>query len=287
MKLKPIHAIYAALLMAFALGGGSALGTQIAEMISLGGFAGRLLPAVFVTLIAAVGVYVLQKRTRFSFKDIGLTLLQPSLRGVALGVLVNVGILALVFVPAVYFDLITISTVDTSLLVSFLLTNVVVAFLLEAFPEEVTMRGVAYSSLRSKYAAIKSVLIMTGLFMLVPGLSTVFAGLVNALFDGSLGHHIGIAPEDENVIDYLILLFVFSLTLAAARLATYSRTIWTSILFHLTFLTANRILIQDSSITGVNIDLASPDVILLVPLYTALAGAVYYLVAKKRRNSNS
>lgn len=285
MKLKPIHAIYTALLMAFALGGGSALGAQIADMANISGFAARLISAGFVTLIAASGVYALHKRVRFSAKTIGLTELRPSLRGVGFGMAVNVAVLVLVFGPALFFDLITFSAIDTPLLISFLVTNAVIAFLLEALPEEATMRGVGYSSLRSKFTAVKSALLTTGLFMLVPGLSTVFAGVVNKPFDGSFGY-MGIVPEGENVIDYMILLFVFSLTLIAARLATRSRTIWTSIVFHLTFLTVNRILIQDSSNTGVAVDLASPDAILLVPLYTLLAGIVYYLVAKKRKKNS-
>lgn len=72
---------------------------------------------------------------------------------------------------------------------------------------------------------------------------------------------VGLAPAGEDPVSYLVLLFVFGVTLVIARMVTGS--LWTAIAVHLTVLTVNRLVLARE--TGWSIELASADVLALVP----------------------
>lgn len=278
-KKTALPALYASLLMAFALGAGTSIGAKIAEVTGATGFFGRLIPALLVTVITITGVVLILKKTQLSAGMIGLTKYKCAIRGAFLALATTSAAVAAVFIPALIGGAISFSVVDPGLFAAFLFTNVIIAFLLEAFPEELTLRGLGFSSLRSVMKTIRAAVGITGLFLIVPGLSTIVSALIQSIFTGTVGY-IGFAPAGEDPIGYAILIIVFGFTLVAARLATRSETIWTSIVFHLVFLTVNRLLLLKETTTGVSASFASEDAILLVPLYVLVAFAGFYAVRK-------
>ncbi|WP_374016174.1 CPBP family intramembrane glutamic endopeptidase [Paenibacillus thiaminolyticus] len=103
-----------------------------------------------------------------------------------------------------------------------LLTNVIVAFLFEALPEELGLRGMLYDLLRHRFAAWLAVLFQIILFILVPMTAT---GL-QVLF--------GLAPGNTINVFYVTLILSFGTCLQLLRLWTGS--LWASIGFHLAYL---------------------------------------------------
>ncbi|WII35010.1 CPBP family intramembrane glutamic endopeptidase [Paenibacillus thiaminolyticus] len=103
-----------------------------------------------------------------------------------------------------------------------LLTNLIVAFLFEALPEELGLRGMLYDLLRHRFAAWLAVLFQIILFILVPMTAT---GL-QVLF--------GLAPGNTINVFYVTLILSFGTCLQLLRLWTGS--LWASIGFHLAYL---------------------------------------------------
>ncbi|WCR28421.1 CPBP family intramembrane metalloprotease [Paenibacillus thiaminolyticus] len=110
-----------------------------------------------------------------------------------------------------------------------LLTNVIIAFLYEALPEELGLRGMLYDLLRHRFAAWLAVLFQIILFILVPITAT---GL-QVLF--------GLAPGNIINMPYIILILSFGTCLQLLRLWTGS--LWASIGFHLAYLEIMRFVI--------------------------------------------
>lgn len=110
-----------------------------------------------------------------------------------------------------------------------LLTNVIVAFLYEALPEELGLRGMLYDLLRHRFAAWLAVLFQIILFILVP----VTATWLQVLF--------GLAPGNNINIVYVTIILCFGICLQLLRLWTGS--LWASIGFHLAYLEIMRFVI--------------------------------------------
>ncbi|MGG3839964.1 CPBP family intramembrane glutamic endopeptidase [Paenibacillus thiaminolyticus] len=110
-----------------------------------------------------------------------------------------------------------------------LLTNVIVAFLYEALPEELGLRGMLYDLLRHRFAAWLAVLFQIILFILVPVTATWLQVLC------------GFPPGNTINVFYVTLILSFGTCLQLLRLWTGS--LWASIGFHLAYLEIIRFVI--------------------------------------------
>ncbi|GAA0575700.1 hypothetical protein GCM10010172_70560 [Paractinoplanes ferrugineus] len=264
-----MKALLGAGVMAVALGVGPVLGAAAAELLGATGFAARMLPALFVTAIAVPLVLLLARgdRARIGLRG----------GGFGLGAAVVGGSAVVTFGLGTVAGLIRWGELDPAALVGFLLTDTVVALLLEALPEELTLRGYAFGVLRRRFRAVRAGALTTGLFLLVPAA----ASGVRAVCTGEPA---GLVPAGEDPVAYLVLLGFFGVMLVAARTATGSAGIWTCVGAHLMFLTVNRVVLFGADRhAGWSAELTSPDAVLLVPVYLVLATAAFVLLGRRAR----
>lgn len=270
------RALSGGLIMAVALGVGTAVGPVVADAVGMTGFAARLVPAALVSAVAMPLVVFALRRRRGSLADIGFGGVGPSLRALLVGVGVTAGSAALVLGAGTAAGMLHWSRPDLPMLAGYIVTNVVIALLLEALPEETTLRGHTWTSLRSRFGGVASALGTTAVFLVVPGVSTVVEAGAARLVGGEAGP-VGLAPGGQNPADYLILLTVFGLTLVAARTAVRHAPLWAGIGAHLTFLTVNRVVFEgDRRGAGWTVE-TTPGAELLVPVYLLVAMAVFAL----------
>ena len=197
----------------------------------------------------------------------------------ATGVAVTAAAAALVFGPALLAGGMRVTAVDLSALVTFLVTNTVLALALEALPEELALRGSVYGSLAEVSRGWVAGAVTTGAFVVAPGASISLAALVGR----ALGLPVpppSFAPDGQDPVAYAVVLAVFGTVLVLARAATGS--VWTGVGVHLTFLTVNRALLGGGRLdTGLSLD-ASPGSELLVLVYLLLAAAVFAVLTRSR-----
>ncbi|OZM71314.1 hypothetical protein CFN78_21230 [Amycolatopsis antarctica] len=278
------RALLAAAVMATGLGAGTGLGAALAAATGLDGALGRLLPAVLCCALVVPAVLLLRtRRDRLTVTGIGLTAPRSAMSGFALGVAVTLGSAVAVLGAGTAAGWLRWGPVAPATLLAFVLVNGLTALLLEALPEEVSLRGYAWTSMRERHRALLATTVTTALFLVVPGASTVVhAGVTSVL--GGEPSVVGIVPAGEDPVSYLVLLLVFGLTLVAARTATPSRSLWTCVGTHLAFLTVNRVtFFGGQREAGWSTEPATPDVVLLVPAYLVLAALAYLLIARLRR----
>lgn len=152
----------------------------------------------------------------------------------------------------------------------FLVTNAVVALLLEAIPEELAVRGYSYAALREHYGRDVTVYITTGLFVAMGALLNVLASFPAAFSRDDMGA-LAVAPEGDDAVSYLMLLLVFGLMLGCAREAGPAGTIGAPIGAHLAMLTINRLTGFTERDTGLSMEFQTPGAILLYPAYLVLS----------------
>ncbi|MFH8612844.1 hypothetical protein ACH4D5_35765 [Streptomyces sp. NPDC018029] len=280
------RALGGGLVMGVALGAGTAVGAVLADAVGVSGFLARLVPAALVSAVALPLVVLALRRRGGSLKDIGFGGPGDSLRALLVGTGVTVGSAAIVLGAGTATGLLSWSRPDLPELAGFLVTNGVVALLLEALPEETTLRGCTWTALRGRFGGLASALGTTAVFLVVPGLSTVVEAGVAPLVGGEAGP-VGLAPGGQDPVGYLILLTVFGLMLVTARTAVRRAPLCVGIGAHLAFLTVNRVVFEgDERGAGWSVELSSPDVELLVPVYllVAMAGfAVWRRGVERRR----
>lgn len=271
------RALGGGLVMAVALGAGTALGPEMADAVGAKGFVARLIPAVLVSAVAVPPVWLVLQRGGDSLGKIGFGRPGEALRALLIGAGVTAGSAALVLGAGTAGGLLRWSRPDLPELAGFLVANGVVALFLEALPEETTLRGYTWTSLHGRFGGVVSALGTTAVFLAVPGLSTVTGAAVTHLVGAQAGP-VGLAPGGQNPVDYLILLTVFGLMLVVARTAVRRAPLYVGIGAHLTFLTVNRIVFEgDERGAGWSVELSSPDVELLVPVYLLVATAGFAL----------
>ncbi|MHC5908274.1 CPBP family glutamic-type intramembrane protease [Streptomyces sp. S6] len=276
-----VRALGGGLVMAVALGAGTALGPVLADGLGVGGLAARLIPAVLVTALAVPLILLFATPGA-----LGLGGGAYGARAFLTGVGVTAVSAALVLGAGTAAGMLRWGRVDLVALAGFLLSNGVVAVLLEALPEETTLRGYSWTSLRGRFGGAASALGATAVFLLVPGGSSVVHAGVARLIGGNPGS-VGLVPEGQDPVEYLVLLPVFGLMLVAARTALVKAPLWTSVGAHLTFLTVNRIVLESGKRrTGWSVEQLTPDAVLLVPAYVLVATAVFVVCGRvARRNS--
>ncbi|UHA73390.1 CPBP family intramembrane glutamic endopeptidase [Paenibacillus sp. 481] len=110
-----------------------------------------------------------------------------------------------------------------------LFVNIVIAFLYEAFPEELGLRGMLYDVLRHRFSTWLSLILQTLLFVAV----TTAVALLQAL--------VGLTPGVSIAVPYILFILCFGLCLQLLRL--WTRNLWTTIGFHLAYLEITRFVI--------------------------------------------
>ncbi|WP_433854439.1 type II CAAX prenyl endopeptidase Rce1 family protein [Streptomyces kronopolitis] len=236
------RALLGGAVMAGALGTGNALGGPLARMLGAEGYARQLLSAVVVSALA-VPVALWWRAGRPAGRPLGLGPPAAAPRAFLRGVAVTLSCAVAVLGAGTALGWLHWSAPDLAALTSFLAGNALVALLLEALPEEVTLRGHAWVSLRDRFGGLLSALGTTAVFLLVPGASTVVqAGVSRAV--GVAAPPVGFAPGGLDPVGYAVLLCVFGLTLLAARTAPGPAPLWTAIGTHLVFLSVNRVVFE-------------------------------------------
>ncbi|MFE1772696.1 type II CAAX prenyl endopeptidase Rce1 family protein [Streptomyces sp. NPDC059008] len=262
--------------MAGALGTGNAVGEAGVRALDLGGYAARLLPAVVVSALAVPAILALRAGRPTRSRPLGLGAPSTVAAGLARGILVTGWCAALVLAGGTAAGWVTWSGLEPAALASFLMGNALVAVLLEALPEELTLRGQAWASLRERFGGAVSALGTTTVFLLVPAASTmVQAGVAHTL--GVSAPPVGLAPGGQDPLAYLVLLTVFGLTLVAARTAPGRAPLGAAIGAHLALLSVNRVVFEgDQRSAGWSASVA-PDHAAALELACLLATAAAFL----------
>ncbi|MFC8076873.1 type II CAAX prenyl endopeptidase Rce1 family protein [Streptomyces sp. NPDC057307] len=280
------RAVAGGAIMALALGSGVALGAPLADAVGASGRGAQLVAAIPVSGVAGVLVLMTLRRSRRSWTSLGFGETAASVRALLVGVGITAVSAALVLGAGTAVGLLSWSRPDLSDLVAFVAVNGLVALLLEALPEETTLRGLTWTSLREHRSAAVAASGTTLVFMLVPGAASLVAAAIRRLTGGE-PLPVGLAPPGQHTADYLILLFLFGLTLVAARTALRGAPLWTAVGTHLTFLTVNRITLegQDRN-AGWSADRSSPDAVLLIPLYLLVAAVAFVVCGQLVRGGS-
>ncbi|MFC8828236.1 type II CAAX prenyl endopeptidase Rce1 family protein [Streptomyces sp. NPDC057137] len=269
------RAVAGGAIMALALGSGVALGAPLADAVNASGRGAQLVAAIPVSVVAAVLVLMTLRRSRRTWTSIGFGETAASVRALLTGLGITAASAALVLGAGTAVGLLSWTRPDLSDLAAFVAVNRLVALLLEALPEETTLRGLTWTSLREHRPAVVAALGTTLVFMLVPGAASMVAAAIRRLTGGE-PLPVGLAPPGQHTADYLILLFLFGLTLVAARTALREAPLWTAIGTHLAFLTVNRITLEGADRNaGWSAEQSSPDAVLLIPLYLLVAAAAF------------
>ncbi len=237
------RALLGGAVMAVALGTGNALGEALVRALDLDGYPAQLLPAALVSALAVPVVLALRTGRPGSGRPLGLGTPASAAHGFARGLAVTTACATLVLGGGTAAGWVRWSGPDPAALVSFLAGNALVAVLLEALPEETTLRGYAWASLRDRFGGLLSALGTTLVFLLVPAASTVVqAGVAQAV--GVDAPPMGLAPAGQDPVAYPVLLSVFGLTLIAARTAPGRAPLWAAVGTHVAFLSVNRVVFE-------------------------------------------
>ncbi|WP_245583555.1 CPBP family intramembrane glutamic endopeptidase [Paenibacillus assamensis] len=148
-----------------------------------------------------------------------------------------------------------------------LFINIIIAFLYEAFPEELGLRGFLYDVLRDRFATWLAIPLQMLLFISVPISVTLLQVLV------------GMAPGNSIHMGYIILILSFGLVLQLVRL--WSGNIWASIGFHLAYLEIMRFIVMAKAYGSppmITFDESMPGTIGMIPLVVIIGGSVVSLV---------
>ncbi|MEK3800614.1 CPBP family intramembrane glutamic endopeptidase [Peribacillus sp. FSL H8-0477] len=184
-----------------------------------------LLQGVIFTGLTLVVLYILKRKSPESFKSICLKGVKSSSK-MAIGIALPFILLGLGILTAYLFGGIENLSMNltTSVVISVLI-NTITAFMYEAFPEEVFIRGLIVEELQKKFRFFTSLLLQPLIFICVPLTVMVMESI---FFEKSFAI----------TIDYLILLFAFGIALQLYR--AYTGSLWMNIIFHIVYLEVAR-----------------------------------------------
>lgn len=270
-------ALAAMVVFSLALGITNGVSTAASSTFGWPRLATSLLQAVLCTGLTTTGVLWLARRGRVHPAWFGLR--RPGLgRDLLVGLTVVLASAALVIGLSAAAGLLSVTSVRPAELAVFLVTTAVVATGFEAFPEELAFRGFAFSSLRTSWSTPLAAIAATVLFLLAPGLSLVVSSAIDWVLTNGSAPSWSPAPAGEDPVAYLVFLTFWSVCLLSARRLTGS--IWTGVAAHLVMLIINRLLLSPAS--GLVVELAHPDVVLILPAYVLLAALGFTLLRRYR-----
>lgn len=265
------------------VGVGVAIGVAEAmgRWLSLGATGVMVLQAVLASALVVPAIVLLRTRAdRRSLPGLGLD--RPVALPVAVGLGVGLGTGAIVWVPAGLAGWVEVGDVDPGALVRFLLLNTLVLLLFEAFPEELALRGYTWTTIRDGWRVAAATLVTTALF---PCTSLVInaASWASATVLGSAPDAPTVFPAGADPVAYVVQLVAFGLVLVAARRVPVRGALQVAVAFHLAQLTVNRLVLGGTGWlpTGVDVELAHPDVVALVLAHLALSGLVLVLLRRR------
>ncbi|UOQ83496.1 CPBP family intramembrane glutamic endopeptidase [Gracilibacillus salinarum] len=184
-----------------------------------------LLQGVIFTGATLFVLFILNKRNPGIIRNIGLKGSNSSAKrivGISLPFILLVSGVLTAYVAG---GIENVSLHVTPSVIIAILINTLTAFMYEAFPEEIFIRGLIVDELQKKYRFIISLFLQPFIFICVPitvmSLESIFFSKPFAL-----------------TIDYFILLFAFGIALQLYR--KYTGTLWMSIIFHIVYLEVAR-----------------------------------------------
>jgi len=186
---------------------------------------GMLLQGVIFIGLTLFVLYILKRGNPNVFKNIGLKGVNSSSKLIVGITLPFILLVSGILTAYLFGGIENISLNLTTNVITAILINAVTAFMYEAFPEEVFIRGLIFEELDKKYRFIISLILQPLLFICVP--ITVMA--LSSLF---------FSEPFAVTIDYFILLFVFGIALQLYR--KYTGSLWMNIIFHIAYLEVAR-----------------------------------------------
>lgn len=201
------------------------IGQYLIEVQGMDRQVGLFLQGVIFTGLTLFVLFIIKRRDPDVFKKIGLKGVSSSSRlivGIALPIIL---VLSGILTAYLFGGIKNVSLNLTAGVLMAILINTVTAFMYEAFPEEVFIRGLIFEELSKKFRFSISLILQPLIFICVP--ITVMA-MESIFFSRSFSINIG----------YIILLFVFGIALQLYR--KYTGTIWTNIMFHIIYLEVAR-----------------------------------------------
>lgn len=186
---------------------------------------GLLLQGVIFTGLTLIVLYILKRKNPDVLKNIGLKG-ADSLPKFIVGVLLPLLLLgAGIFTAYLFGGIENIRLNLTTSVITAIFINTVTAFLYEAFPEEIFLRGLIFEELHKKLQFIFSLFVQVLIFICVP----IFVMTLSSIF---------FHGPFSLTIDYFILLFTFGIALQLYK--KYTGTLWMSIIFHVIYLEVTR-----------------------------------------------
>ena len=275
-----VRALLGALTMMMGLSLSIELTTAISRVTGLTPATGFILQAVLMSAVVVPAVLMLRRRVdRAPLADLGWSL--PAMRACLAGAGLAGATSALTWAGAGLLGWITVVRVDVGALMVFLVVNTVVLTSYEALPEELSLRGYAWTNLRDGWGPAVATVVVTTLF----ALNSAPMSLLRRIWAILLGNEtepIALAPYGTPTFFYIIHLTCFGLVLIAARRLPITGALAAPMSFHLVYLTANRIIMGGFSWlgSGVEVEFDSPDTAVLVLAPLALSGPAFILLRK-------
>jgi hypothetical protein len=275
-----VRALLGALTMMMGLSLSIEVTTAVSRIMGLTPATGFILQAVLMSAVVVPAVLLLRRRVdRAPLADLGWSL--PAMRACLAGAGLAGATSALTWAGAGLLGWITVVRVDVGALMVFLVVNTVVLTSYEALPEELSLRGYAWTNLRDGWGPAVATVVVTTLF----ALNSAPMSLLRRIWAILLGNEtepIALAPYGTPTFFYIIHLTCFGLVLIAARRLPITGALAAPMSFHLVYLTANRIIMGGFSWlgSGVEVEFDSPDTAVLVLAPLALSGPAFILLRK-------
>lgn len=270
-----LRAVIAWLVLGAGLGMAIGVSEALDQALNLPLLAVVVLKAVLMSALVLPTIALLRHRVDQRHLT-GLGLGRRVMAPFAVGVTVGVGSALVVWLPAALLGWIRVDSLDPTAFIGFLLLNGLVIVLYEALPEELALRGYAWTNLRDGWGVVVATVVTTVLF---PFLGLVVGPVRWAVTTvlGGTGAEPTVIPTGNDPVEYVLQLVLFGLSLVAARRLPVKGALLIAISFHATQLTVTRILLGGMTWapSGWTVDFVEPDAIAFVLLHIIVAGAVF------------
>ncbi|WP_211715169.1 type II CAAX prenyl endopeptidase Rce1 family protein [Nocardiopsis sp. MG754419] len=231
--------------------------------------------AVLVAALVVPAILLLRSRVdRRSAAGMGWA--RPFGGAVAIGAGVALVSALVVWGPALLAGWITVGRVDPVQILVFLLVNTIVLVLYEALPEEIALRGYAWTNMRDGWGPAMATVVVTALFPVGVALSDACRLVVETVLGGDPDPYSAV-PEGTDPLVYVVQLTLFGLALVAARRLPLAGALGAAIAFHTVQLTVNRLILGGTVLvdSGVEVTMAAPEVMALVFVHIVLGGSFF------------